>query len=77
MRSSAAHHRAARISSYPRHPVLLAPCHIAHHLTGVGVALGIASRASYLFWMALLAFTAWLGFDTTALGTYTWLIPVA
>jgi hypothetical protein len=74
MRSRAAYHRAARISSYPRHSVLVAPCHIAHHLTGVEVALDIASRTG-----VILDGTACLhrlvSLDTMALGT--WLILVA
>ena len=76
MRSRAAYHRAARISSYPRHPVLVAPCHIAHHLTGVEVALDIASRKSVILdgTACLHSLARLVSFDTIALGT--WLILV-
>lgn len=74
MRSRAAYHRAARISSYPRHPVLVAPCHIAHHLTEVEVALDIASRKSVIL-DGTACLHSLVSFHTMTLGT--WLILVA
>lgn len=56
----AAYHRAARISSYPRHPVLVPPCHIRASPDRSRSRARHHESSECYFGLHLLAFTAWL-----------------